>query len=137
MFRWPSCYFVKHITGNKYTDFQPNLSIFEGLDTISVEKKEFRNCDMKNVLNDHFLAKNRPILKIFQKSTRIWWNSKKYKMSCLNLISFGAFLANFWQFEDPFWVVIKTVPKSTLIQGLLTPRVSLLRYCSTLLYVFC
>ena len=31
--------FVKHIIGNKYTDFQPNLSIFEGPDTISVEKK--------------------------------------------------------------------------------------------------
>ena len=31
--------FVKYIIWNKYTDFQPNRSIFEGPDTISFEKK--------------------------------------------------------------------------------------------------
>ena len=62
--------FVKHITGNKYTDFQTNLSIFEGPDTISVEKK-FRNRDAQNAQNDRFSAKNRPILKIFQISSGI------------------------------------------------------------------
>ena len=35
----PITTFVKHIIGNKYTDFQPNLSIFEGPVTFSVEKK--------------------------------------------------------------------------------------------------
>ena len=61
---------VKHTIGNKYTDFQPNLSIFEGPVTFSVEKK-FRNRDVENALNDRFSAKNQPILKIFQKSSGI------------------------------------------------------------------
>ena len=62
--------FVKHIIGNKYTDFQPNLSIFEGPDTISVEKKVSKSRRGKRAKWPFFGQKSAN----FENFPKIFWN---------------------------------------------------------------
>ena len=62
--------FVKHIIGNKYTDFQPNLSIFEGPVTFSVEKKVSKSRREKRAKWRFFGQKSAN----FENCSKIFWN---------------------------------------------------------------
>ena len=87
--------FVKHVIGNKYNDFQPNLIIFEGPDTISVEKKVSKWRREKRAKWSFFGQKSVN----FENFPKIFWNLIKLKeihvWSKFQLIwgIFGQFMA--------------------------------------------